>query len=106
MRTTRTPLELIARINLFILQLEGKYGNPNLSYSCQKLYKRYRINMLDYSSTSVYGFIDMEGNLYKAASWDTPAKGVRGNIFNENMLQGCNKYGLEYFKPGRKPFNT
>lgn len=34
---------------------------------------------------SVHCFIDLEtGNLLKAAGWKKPAKGIRGNIFNES----------------------
>ena len=32
------------------------------------------------ASKSAYAFIDMEGNIYKAAGWKAPAKGVRGTI--------------------------
>ncbi len=33
---------------------------------------------------SVYGFIDAtNGDILKAASWKTPAKGARGNIYRE-----------------------
>ena len=31
-------------------------------------------------SRSCYCFLDAEGNIYKAAGWDKPAKGVRGTI--------------------------
>lgn len=36
------------------------------------------------SGWSVFCFIDNEGNIYKAASWLQPAKGIRGSIFDEN----------------------
>ena len=32
------------------------------------------------TSGSVYAFIDMEGNIFKAATWAAPAKGARGHI--------------------------
>lgn len=35
------------------------------------------------SHGSVVAFIDPEGNIYKPASWQAPAKGIRGNLFSE-----------------------
>lgn len=39
-------------------------------------------------SASVYGFIDFDGNIFKAASWKAPAKGIRGSVFDENHSWG------------------
>jgi hypothetical protein len=36
------------------------------------------------SSGSVHSFIDKNGNVLKAANWNTPAKRARGNIFENN----------------------
>lgn len=48
-------------------------------------------------STSAYGFIDLvNGDLLKAAGWKGPAMHARGNIFAENMLDGCGPYGMKY----------
>lgn len=35
-----------------------------------------------FNQRSVAGFIDNDGNILKAAGWKAPAKGIRGNIFN------------------------
>jgi hypothetical protein len=47
---------------------------------------------------SVFCFIDMtNGNVLKSAGWKTPAKGARGNIFDEhNGLARITAYGTEY----------
>jgi len=29
---------------------------------------------------SIYAFVDADGNIFKAAGWNRPAKGVRGNV--------------------------
>ena len=42
----------------------------------------------------VHCFLDFDGNIYKAASWKTPAKGIRGNVNNETYPL----MGGEYYK--------
>lgn len=32
------------------------------------------------NTQSVYAFLDQEGNIYKPASFNAPAKGIRGNV--------------------------
>jgi hypothetical protein len=46
-----------------------------------KLYRVY-IESMDKAAKdrSAYCFIDLEGNIYKAASWSKPAKGIRGTV--------------------------
>jgi len=47
----------------------------------KKYYKLITENLYDNErGGSVYSFIDLEGNIYKAASYKAPAKGTRGNI--------------------------
>jgi hypothetical protein len=43
----------------------------------------YKIIRTDWGQTSLHCFVDGEGNIYKAATYKAPAKGIRGNIFNE-----------------------
>lgn len=43
-----------------------------------------KIARKSYGSTSVHCFVEIStGDIYKAATWKAPAKGVRGNINNE-----------------------
>ena len=49
--------------------------------------------------SSRLSFVNLEnGDILKAASWKAPAKGVRGNVFDEN--EGCvtawDVYGAKY----------
>lgn len=50
--------------------------------------------------TSVYCFLDMEGNIYKAASWKAPAKYIRGSVFNPSYSWGkaLGMYGAAYLR--------
>jgi hypothetical protein len=47
-----------------------------------------------YGGTSVHCFVEIAtGDIYKAAGWNVPAKGVRGNIQNEKRpLLGYDYY--------------
>ena len=49
-------------------------------------------------SASAYCFVNKEnGDVLKAASWKAPAKGARGNIFDDaNGLARISPYGPEY----------
>jgi hypothetical protein len=48
---------------------------------------------------SVYAFVEMgSGDIYKPASWNGPAKHVRGNIFNDDPLAGTGIYGVNYLR--------
>lgn len=50
--------------------------------------------VLKTKSGSVFAFVDKNnGDIYKAASWNAPAKGVRGNIFEKDLpLTGQSLY--------------
>ncbi len=49
---------------------------------------------------SVHSFVDMKtGDILKAGGWKQPAKnGVRGSIFNENIMQGISHFGPDYLR--------
>lgn len=55
---------------------------------------------LDGKPHSAYCFVDKtNGNVLKAAGWNAPAKGARGNIFKEdNGLSGVTPYGGVYLR--------
>lgn len=59
-------------------------GNaPKYEYSRGKRW--YKVTRKD-SQTCVFCFIDPNtGDIYKPAGWATPAKGIRGNIFSDNL---------------------
>lgn len=52
------------------------------------------------AGTYVHCFVSKSnGDVLKAASWATPAKHARGNIFNKDNGAGAiNKYGTNYLK--------
>jgi len=51
------------------------------------------------SSKSVHSFINKEnGNIFKAASYKSPAKHSRGNIFNNSGADALSCYQIKYLK--------
>jgi len=63
------------------------------------------------NATSVYCFIAKQdianktigsisaGDILKPANWKTPARGVRGSVFDKKTWGACGKYGFERAKP-------
>ena len=50
--------------------------------------KYFKIVIDNGTQRSVHCFVDLQGNVYKAAGWAAPAKGVRYNLFNaDDMLK-------------------
>lgn len=52
-----------------------------------------KISITTYGSKSVHCFVEIStGDIYKAATWKAPAKGVRGNICDEKKPLLCGDY--------------
>ena len=51
-------------------------------------------------SQTFYCFIDMTTGDILPGGWCAPVKGARGNIFNADLLQGTDEYGVKYLKGG------
>lgn len=52
--------------------------------------KYYKLIHKDNNSRSVHCFIDKStGDVYKSASWQSPAKGVRYNLLDDNSRELC-----------------
>jgi len=52
------------------------------------------------SQKSAWGFVNKEnGDIFKAATWNAPAKKARGNIYDKyNGLRSINEYGPHYLR--------
>jgi hypothetical protein len=75
---------------------EDRSAKYNLSAELGTRYIRI-VEEID-SYRSVYCFFDYDGNVLKAASWKTPAKGVRGTVFDVDYGWGTalGPYGAAY----------
>lgn len=96
--------ELVKRLNAM---MDAEYQDcPRLQKLITAHYGRRYVKLvstdkyLDTKGGSAYGFIDLKnGDLLKTASWDKPAKGARGNVFNSDYgMRGCTKFGMIYFR--------
>ena len=69
---------------------------PMEAWRVDRLQKRVRI----VSGSGCHSFVDIAtGDVLKAASWKTPAKHARGNIYDEcNGLKGMGPYGPAYLR--------
>ena len=89
--------DLEGAISRFMDHLNHVMDKPeNFRYILDELKVRCRVVRRigeDKIQDSVYCFIDFEGNIYKAASWKTPAKGVRASVFDEASYKNANWAG-------------
>lgn len=71
---------------------------PTLTVERNPKYWRIVINKTKSESRSVYCFIDpMTGDVLKAAGFKSPAKGARGNLFDDsNGMARMTVYGAAY----------
>lgn len=58
------------------------------------------VTEITFDQRSVHCFIEPSGNIFKAASWSSPAKHPRGSIFDENCGVGTvvDVYGARSLK--------
>lgn len=74
------------------------YREVDVSYGARYA-KLYFMNAYG-GGRSVHCFVDMtNGDILKASSWSAPAKGARGNVFNENGGKSAvTRYGAIYMR--------
>lgn len=77
-----------------------KNPREELVYKSGRRYVKIIRRPVDGGGGSVYAFIDKSnGDVLKPASYSAPAKGARGNIFDEsNGLRKVGPYGPAYLK--------
>jgi len=84
----REPIapEIQAKIELYVNTLTER-STFEQTYSYKHMIKFVKVIQTSKSgSRSVFCFIDpSNGDIYKAASWSIPAKGVRGNVMQEEL---------------------
>ena len=98
---------MLEAIEIFILEaqevINANYENSRIQAPLLRIKKGRKyaklvlFNPVSERESSVWGFVNMQnGDLLKAASWNTPAKGARGNILNGTASYG--PYGPTYLR--------
>lgn len=79
--------QTLAALEGFVAALNTKFGTEQgYQFSVERPGVKYtRIVRGGSGQRSVYCFVDGEGNIYKAAGWKAPAKGVRGTLATVDM---------------------
>ena len=88
---------------------EAKFNFPvdNLSVVMGSRYAKVVRQSPNASNLSVYCFIDKtNGDVLKAATFKQPAKGVRGNIYEDSGLACMTPYGAAYKTTRTKKTNV
>ena len=86
----------------FLEATVGSQRNTIVHFDAEPGKKYIRIiERSSYGDRSVYCFLDKEGNVYKSASWNAPAKHIRGNIISDPNFsygKGLTVYGGAYLR--------
>ena len=96
--TEKVTLEQIqAYVNEIEVAIKKDYDEhyPNLEYPTFEIQSGPKYNKIVIKNpyASVHCFVDNFGNIYKAAGWKAPAKGIRGHILAEKKpLRGYEFY--------------
>lgn len=51
-----------------------------------------------YYAESLWGFIDLDGNIYKGDTWNRAAKHIRGSVFSPDPFKAHTWMGVRYLK--------
>lgn len=93
------------RVDVLIEKLNNDYYNDNVVYKIgvevgRKYYKLVQIRKESNRTESSHAFIDKEnGNIYKPAGWNSPAKHARGNVNSEDFgFSAFGRYGVNYLR--------
>jgi len=106
MESARTPEEFQKALNAWLKEVENRWHtkmSKDETFSIEQGPKYIKIarNIAGGKSKSIHAFIDKKtGDILKAASWKAPAKGARGNLWDDKKGLGrIDPYGfIQYNK--------
>jgi|AGFS01.1.fsa_nt_gi hypothetical protein len=101
------PVELVAMLEEMIRRKDVQFSPDKMPYAIafevRKSPKYWKIDRVELSNEtgqimqygrSSCGSVDFEGNVFKSASYNAVAKGIRGNIFVENGFSALDSQGF------------
>ena len=97
----KTNKQLIEKIDILINDLIEAHKNQwelEANYYYKIGNKFIKIIQKCEQNQSVWGFIDSEGNILKAASWSRPAPHPRGNVYKGYPIKGMRIYSPDYLR--------
>jgi hypothetical protein len=86
---------LAAQTDAFVAALNTKFDTDTFTASAGKRFDKV-IKELSNGQRTVYSFVEREtGDLYKAAGWSAPAKGIRypGAVLLTQAVEAADPYG-------------
>jgi hypothetical protein len=98
-----SPSQIVEKRCISLIKaLEQNYQKRYPDFNSKKLFKMelgrkyWKINQVDYDangeefSGGVHAFVDRNsGDVYKPASWKSPAKHIRYNLLDDNSFDNC-----------------
>tara|TARA_R110000796_G_scaffold65385_1_gene151021 strand:- start:658 stop:966 length:309 start_codon:yes stop_codon:yes gene_type:complete len=101
----KTNLKLINNVETLISNLKKAHKEQWADFDNDYTYTigRKFIKIIKNAGTpsrnkSVWGFIQEDGSILKAASWNAPAKHSRGNVHDGYPITGMRIYSPDYLK--------
>lgn len=84
----------------YIKVVEEKMGGRGYEINFTEGRKYWKITYKFNNQTYVHSFVDRStGDILKAATWNVPAKGIRGSILNaDNGRSAIGDYGANYLR--------
>ena len=97
-REKMTETNISEKVNNLVSWLNEKYGDDKKSFTVKNGKKYFKIcDQENGTIRSVYCFIDPNGNILKANSWNSPHKTPRGTVLEDtNWNKVCFQFGVKY----------
>ena len=106
MKTNNTIITKVEALANQLTELHAKkwdtnnpiHANNKTEYIYKVGRKYIKIIMKGVAQQGAWGFVDVDGNVLKAETWNRPAKHARGNLLNGYAVNEGNLYSPAYLR--------